>query len=612
MSVRALALTLLAASLPLHAQTKSEWATPAEASDYRLTPDYPATMTYLRRIAAAVPGQVQIQPFGKTGEGRELDLVIASKDGVFDPARLHAMKRPIVLVQNCIHAGEMDGKDASMALLRDMVITKTQAALLDRAVFVFIPVYNADGFADLSPYNRINQNGPELMGWRANGTNLNLNRDYLKAEAPETRAFWPMFEKWKPDFFVDDHVTDGADFQYDVTFTIDHGPDVDPAQAAWITNTVTPELVDSVDRVKGHLASPTYIELVDENNPGKGLAYFPDPPRYSTGSMVLENRPGMLVEMHMLKSYRTRVTGNYAVLAALLHVVNRDADKLIAMNAAADQKAAQAGMGGQSMPLALAWNGDTTPFQFAGYKYTLSQSPISGGPMVTYSHTPQMYQLEAQTGVRSAAQIVPPAAYIIPVQWRSIIDVLRVHGVALQSLTSDWTGTVEQYTCSGMQWQQPPFEGRHPMFAGEAPPEKGGKFGVCRPAEAQVSYPAGSVVVQLNQPLSKVAIQWLEPVAPDSAMAWGFFDTIFEQKEYGEPYVVEKLAASMLATDPLLKAEFDARVADDPAFAKSPQQRLNFFYQHSPYYTANHVGVYPVGLLKSTSGMPLDTARATR
>ncbi len=613
------AIAALLLPLALHAQespeatkqARSEWATPTEASDYKITPDYDATMAYLRRVAAAAPGQVRIEPFGKTGENRELDLVIVSRDGVFDPAALHAAKRPIVLVQNSIHAGEMDGKDASMALLRDMVITKSQARLLDRAVFVFIPIYNADGFADLSKYNRINQNGPELMGWRGNGTNLNLNRDYMKAQTPEAQAFWAMFEHWLPDFFVDDHVTDGADFRYDVTFTIDHGPDVDPGIAAYVSGTVTPQLVSDVDRVAGHLASPTYIELVDGNDPAKGLGYFPDPPRYSCGSMILENRPGMLVEMHMLKDYRTRVTGNYLVLRSLLEIVNRDADKLIALNAAADAAAQQLGQpvaGGQLgtyLPLALAWDGNTTPFRFHGYDYTLSQSPISGGEMVTYSHTPRDYDLAAQTGVKSAVSVIPPAAYIIPAQWRSVIDVLATHGVAMQHLSADWTGSVERYQCKGMQWQQPPFEGKHPLFAGEAAPPLAGKFGTCTAVQGNVTYPAGSVVVTLDQRLSKVAVHWLEPTGPDSAMAWGFFDAIFEQKEYGEPYVMEKVARQMLANDLLLKAEFESRLQSDARFAGSPEARLKFFYDHSPYYAANHVGEYPVGRLHSTAGMPI-------
>src|SRR6201999_3788409 len=235
-------------------------------SDYRTTPDYAATMAYLQRIAQAKPRQVRIESFGKTGEGRELDIVIASKDGVFDPEAIEAARRPVVLVQNSIHAGEMDGKDSCLAHLRDMVISKTQAALLDRAVFVFIPMYNADGHERRSPYNRINQNGPAEMGWRGNGTNINLNRDYMKADAPETRALMSMFHRWLPDFFVDDHVTDGADFPYDVTFTIEHLPDLNAGIGHWLDEDVIPELEHQVDAT-GHLASPTYISLVDDSDP---------------------------------------------------------------------------------------------------------------------------------------------------------------------------------------------------------------------------------------------------------------------------------------------------------------------------------------------------------
>ena len=602
MPARALLAASLLLPLTVQAQTRAEWATPAEAADYRTTPDYDATMAYLRRIAAAAPGQVRIEPFGKTGEGRELDLVIASKDGVFDPAALHQAHRPIVLVQNTIHAGEMDGKDASMALLRDMVITKTEAKLLDRAVFVFIPIYNADGFADLSPYNRINQNGPEPVGWRGNGTNLNLNRDYMKAQTPETRAFWAMWRHWLPDFFVDDHVTDGADFQYDVTFTIDHGPDVDPALASWIEGSVTPALLAGVDHAPGHLASPTYIQLVDENDPAKGLGYFADPPRYSCGATILENRPGMLVEMHMLKDYRTRVTGNTLLLKALLQVVNRDADKLLAMNAAADAKAAA--LPGETVPLALVWNGETTPFAFHGYDYTREVSSVSGGPMVSYGHTPMTYDLPFQTGVTASVTTVAPAGYIVPAQWTEVIDGLRAHGVPLRTLTAAWTGPVEQYRCGSMTWQRPPFEGRHPLFPGEAGPPDAGRFGMCSLNSQNMTFPAGSIVVPLDNRQSKVVVHWLEPAAPDSAMAWGFFDPIFEQKESGEPYVVEKLARRMLA-DPLVKAEFEARLQDDPQFAASPEARLRFFYDRSPWYAANQVGVYPVVRVKSLTGLPI-------
>ena len=194
------------------APASADWRTPAEISDYRTTPRYAESMAYVRRVAAAAPRQVKVTSFGKTGEGRDLIAVIVSRDGVFDPAALHRANRPIVLIQNAIHAGEMDGKDSCLALLCDMVITRTQARLLDRAVVVMIPIYNPDGHERVGRYNRINQNGPEEMGWRTQASNLNLNRDYIKADAPETRALLKLFQAWLPDFFVDDHVTDGADY----------------------------------------------------------------------------------------------------------------------------------------------------------------------------------------------------------------------------------------------------------------------------------------------------------------------------------------------------------------------------------------------------------------
>ena len=604
--MRTLLLAILALLAPALLAQSNDWATPAEQSGYRTTPDYAATMAYLQRIAAARPQQVRIEPFGKTGEGRDLDIVIVSKDGVFDPAALHAARRPILLVQNSIHAGEMDGKDSCLALLRDMVITGKQAALLDRAVFLFIPMYNADGHERRSRYNRINQNGPEEMGWRGNGTNINLNRDYLKADAPETRAFMAMYHHWLPDFFVDDHVTDGADFQYDVTYTIDDGPNVYPEMARWLDASVIPDLQQQVDAA-GHLASPTYIFLVDDSKPAKGLAFNNDPPRFSTGYNILENRPGMLVEMHMLKDYRTRVTGNYELLRALLRVMNREADTLLALNAAADHAAEQLGahpLGNVAYPLATDWAGQTTPFLFRGYKYTRELSAVSGAMWVQYSHELWNATLPLQAGARATVSAVPPAAYIIPAPWTHVIDVLAAHQVEIHRTTAAWTGSVETYRCSGGNWQQPPFEGHHPMFAGEGNKGRPGEPPQCTSVTETVTYPSNSAVVELNQRLSHVAMAWLEPLAPDSAMAWNAFDPIFEQREYGEPYVVEKLARDMMAKDPKLKAEFERRVESDPRFAANPAARLAFFYDHSSWLDPQ-LGLYPVGRLTRLDGVPL-------
>lgn len=611
MNKRTIALIATALSCSLHIGLTAQppdWRTPAEIGNYRSTPGYAETVAYLERIAQANPAQVRIENFGKTGEGRDLKIVIASKDGVFDPAAIHASGRAILLVQNSIHAGEMDGKDSCLALLRDIVIAKSQAALLDHAVLVFIPVYNIDGHERRSAYNRINQNGPEPAGWRGNGSNLNLNRDYMKADAPETRAFLKMFHRWLPDFFVDDHVTDGMDYQYDVTFMADDTPDVAPATAKWLHDTVTPEVNAGVN-ASGHVSFPTLINLNDDTDPAQGLSFNGNQPRFSTGYMVLENRPGLLVELHMLKDYKTRVTGNYELLRALLQILNRDAASLIALNNEADAQAASLGahpLGNQKFPLALDWSGETTPVLFHGYQFTRALSEVSGTMWVAYRHEPWNVTLPLGSGAKVAVSTAPPAAYIVPPQWTHVIDVLAAHDVLFRRTTAPWTGQVERYRCSGMEWQSRPFEGRHPLFRGEGAGSQPGRFGQCALTTETITFPAGSSVVPLNQRLSKVAIQWLEPQAPDSALRWGFFDSIFEQREYGEAYVLEKLARENMAKDPALKAEFEHRVQTDPRFAASPRARLEFFYERSPWFLANRVGEYPVGRLLSLDGLPLE------
>ena len=586
----------------------ADWRTPAEIAEYRTTPDYPTTLAYLDRIARAYPRTVRIENFGKTGEGRDLKIVIASKDGLFDPQAIRTTGRVILLVQNSIHAGEMDGKDACLALLRDIVQDRERARLLDRVVLVFIPVYNVDGHERRSAYNRINQNGPAEYGWRASATNLNLNRDYMKAEAPETRAFLRLIQRWRPDFFVDNHVTDGADFQYDVTFGIDDTPDVFPATAAWVRESVTPELVHQVDAA-GHLAFPEPVFLKDDTDPSQGLALHDNPPRFSTGYMILENRPGMLVELHMLKEYRTRVTGNYELLRALMRVLNEQCDRLIALNQEADRAAERLGSmsaGSPAFPLCFARSAETRSVLFRGYEFERVASPLSGSTTVRYQRTPWDVTLPMDSGTEVAISVKLPAGYIIPPQWVEVIDVLGAHGVQLRRTTAPWTGTVEMYRCSGMKWPAKPFEGRHPILRASNVERGIGEFGKCVLTRGEVSYPSGSAVVSLDQRLSRVAVHWLEPEAPDSALRWGFLDSVFEQKESGEAYVMEKLAPGLLETDADLRTEFDRRVRTDPTFAADPSARLGYLYDRSPWGAANRVGEYPIGRLTSLEGVPVD------
>jgi len=606
----ALLLSLFLCSVALAQKAKpaapasGDWRTPTEISDYRTTPRYDETMAYVRRVAAAAPKQVKVTSFGKTGEGRDLIAVIVSRDGVFEPAALHRANRPIVLIQNAIHAGEMDGKDSCLALLRDMAITKSQAKLLDRAVVVMIPIYNADGHERFGPYNRINQNGPEEMGWRTQARNLNLNRDYMKADAPETRAFLRLFQAWLPDFFVDNHVTDGADYQYDTTYAIDYGTDVDPVLAQWIREQLKPYIEKSVSAT-GHVIGE-YVG-VGEANPGRGLVVGQDAPRFSTGYMILQNRPGFLVEMHMLKDYKTRVTGNYELLRALLELINRDADSLLLMNRQADTATVLAGMrygdAGQ-FPLRLKATEASVPFHFLGFKRVVELSEVSGALWTHFTQQPENILIPLHNELKATLSIAPPRAYIVPAQWTSVIDVLSAHGLKMLRTTAPWSGEVETYRCTA-KWREQPYEGRHVLASGSEFDPGGGTSPLnCESVRETMTFPAGSAVIPLDQRAAKVAIHFLEPQGPDSAVAWGFFDAIFEQKEYGEGYVLEKLARDMMAKDPKLKQEFEQKVATDKEFAGNARARLNFFFRRSPWWDAR-LGLYPVGRLTSLQGLPL-------
>jgi len=435
--------------------------------------------------------------------------------------------------------------------------------------------------------------------------NLNLNRDYMKADAPETRAFLKLWNRWLPDFFVDDHVTDGADYAYDVTYNLDTGPDVYPPLADWQRRTLAPALEESVSRA-GHAISPV-IFLRDDSDPSQGLAVFPDTPRFSTGYTVLQNRPGMLVEMHMLKDYKTRVTGNYEILRALLEVVNRDADSLIRMNRAADEATIAAGRNPASatpFPVRMESVEETSLVPYRGYRYDRVLSDISGGIWIRYEPTPLDASLAKSTGLKVTRAVQPPAAYIIPPQWTGVIGVLEAHGVALRRTSATWEGEVSTYRCEGVKWQEQSFEGRQGLVVSVDTAAPAGSKGGCREVREKLTFPKRSAVVPLDQRAARVAIHFLEPEAPDSAVAWGFFNAVFEQKEYGESYVLEKLARDMLAADPKLQEEFERKVASDKTFASDPAARLDFFYRRSRWWDAR-LGLYPVGRLSSLKGLPL-------
>jgi murein tripeptide amidase MpaA len=573
---------------PAAAEAGAAWATPAEASGFQTTPRYDETIATLRRLEKASPW-IKVTSFGTSPEGRDLVLVVVSKDRLFDPAAARASGKAIVLLQAGIHAGEIDGKDAGLMLLRDLCVTRTRQALLDRTILLFMPMYNVDGHERFSPYNRINQNGPQEMGWRTTSLSLNLNRDYVKADAVETRAWLKVFTTWWPDLTIDAHVTDGADYRYVVTYAIETGPNVPAPVADWVKRVVLGKAIPAIAS-DGQSIAP-YINLIDETDPTKGESSPVSPPRFSTGYTVLQNRPSFLIETHMLKAYEPRVRATYSTVAALMQACGDDAKGLHDAIAAAE---AQAKLPGRT-PLRFRLTDATHPVEFKGYKFTREPSPISGALRIAYSREPLDLSVPMQDQSEVALWVERPRAYLVPRPWTAVIEVLRAHGLRLQTLSAPWTGAVDGYRLSEPKWNEAPFEGRHQVT-----------FKCERFTGMKRTFPSGSVVVPLDQPGSAVAVNLLDPQGIDSFVSWGFFDVVFERKEYAEPYVLEAMAQSMLEKDPALAREFEAALAE-PAFAADPRRRLDFFYQRSPY-REDTVGLYPVGLVTSDVVLPTRAA----
>src|SRR6266576_978743 len=324
-----------------------EWQTYAEKTDYRETARYAETIDYAKRLAESSP-LIEYHSFGKSGEGRDLPLLIAS-DGVgFKPSAAKKAGKAVILIQACIHAGEPDGKDAGLALLRDIAITKTRAGLLKNVVVLFIPIYSPDGHERVSPYNRINQNGPAEMGWRTTSTYQNLNRDYMKADTPETRAWLALWNKWQPDLFIDCHVTDGADYQYNITFQHEHHAGVDAGVLGW-ERKVFDQRVAAKTEAAGNIVS-WCLEFIDNRDLAKGIQDFNGSPRFSTGYVPLRNRPAILIETHMLKDYRSRVVGTYDFLRSALEEVSSDPQTLLKVVREADEKITATGCNYDPVP----------------------------------------------------------------------------------------------------------------------------------------------------------------------------------------------------------------------------------------------------------------------
>jgi hypothetical protein len=555
-----------------------DWRLTFEKTDYRATGRYEESLTFCRQLMQQP--HVDVYEVGKSPEGRDMIVVVVSTDSnVLDPKK---RKKPLLYINNGIHSGEIEGKDATMVLARRLVNPDgapdepNWSKLLDRVSLAFTPVFSVDAHERFSRFNRVNQNGPEEMGWRATAQNLNLNRDWMKVDGLETRHLLSFTNSVEPDFYIDNHTTDGGDWQYVVQWDVPRYPTMSGSSQA-VSQKYIADVLPRVEEA-GYLTAP-YFGGFDERNPERGISLSYFSPRFSTGYWSMRNRPSLLVETHVLKPYKDRLLATLEINYRTLEWMAENSAALMSANKVADGAHVREG---DDLVLTARNSGRTRPFTFKGLKFDPYKSEVSGGEIPRWTRD----KVEHATVIRDIFEpglvVKAPAGWFVPRSLVEVVDRLKWHQIDLIPVRNEVVGKATRLRAQKLTEVR--FGGS--TFEGRSMPQ----FRIVE-VDREVVIPEG-YVVRVDQRLGRLAAQLLEPEAPDSFLSWGFLNAFLESKEYAESYAMEPIAAKMLADDAALRAEFEEKLKD-PAFAGNPGARLDWFYERSPYFDSRY-RIHPI------------------
>jgi hypothetical protein len=554
------------------------WLTHFEKSGKISSPLYDETMEYFSKFEKYSP-YAKMKTFGFSAQGRELKVLVVTKDNDFTPKKAKRNGKAVLLIQNGIHSGEIEGKDAWMLLLREMIITKEKLDLLDNLVLLIIPILNVDGHERTSEYNRPNQNGPVNMGWRTTSTNLNMNRDYLKADTPEMKSLLKLFSQWLPDFVIDNHTTNGADYQYHITYGIEKHQNIYSGLGKWGKEKLMPFVLEKVES-EGFITAP-YVET-RTGNLLDGIIDWVAPLRYSTGYSAAQNRLCLLVETHSLKPFENRVYSTKSMNMAVINYLNQNHKKLKELNKKGDNSVIHDyAVKKKTFPLIIEGTNEFDLMMFKGFRSYEEESEITGKNVIRYTNEPIEFEIPIYNKVTVAKKISVPQAYIIPPQFSEIVRILRLHGVKVHTIKEEKIISVQKYKFVEHLFAPRPYEGRLMVKV------------KTEPFSEEVKLEKGTYIVFTKQRTLKVILNLLEPEAPDSFISWGFFNAFFERKEYAEAYVFEPIAKEMLKKSEKLKKEFYEYLENDESFRNDPGARLDFFYTRSKYFDKGEK-IYPI------------------
>jgi len=587
------------AAASLAASTRSSppyLLTTGEKSNWEETGPYSEAVEICHRLERA-SSAVKVLEIGSTPEGRTMVALVVSMDRAFTPEAAARTNKVVVMIQSGIHAGEIEGKDTVLMLVRDMTVGKRFPNWLEHAIFVVIPVFNVDGHEAFSLWNRPQQNGPRSTGLRANAQRLNLNRDYIKADTPEMRAWLRVFNAWNPDFLIDNHVTDGSDMQYDVAWDMARNQDLADPAGAWVRQKFVPEL-DRRMAADGHLVAP-YGAL--RNVDGK-REFFMEvfSPRYSHLYAAAANRPALLVETHSLKAARTRAWANYDIMRHAFDTILLDPEGLRQAVRQADREMASRAGNRSAPPVYLAGkvSEKSRPLVYRALKADRIPSPVTGGSVTHYTGEPDDLDTVIHDQIDTTVEARMPLGYLVPAAWKSVADLLALHGVEMARLAKPLDREFETYRFGNVTFAGRQDEG-HVTVNFEP-----------RLVTEKIAIPAGSYWVPMKQRRARLILSMLEPQAPDSLARWGLMNPVFGGGRGGGvgEYLSEPIARRMMVDFPALRQQFEETLKSDANFAADASARLQWWYRQSKYEPEEN-GRYPIVRVWE---MPADLATTPR
>lgn len=560
-------------SISVFAQKTNKYDTFFEKGNGNQTGTYQETIAYYRLLANDFP-TIEMQKMGLTDSGEPLHIVIFNPDKQFDFEKIKKNKA-VILLNNGIHAGEPDGIDASMQLLRDLALGKIKAP--KNTVIVCIPVYNIGGALNRNSTTRTNQDGPEIYGFRGNARNYDLNRDFIKSDTRNTKSFVEIFHKINPDIFIDNHVSNGADYQYKLTYIMTQHNKLGTVLGNFLNTEMMPTLI--LDLQKKGIETTPYVNAFADT-PDKGFAQFFESPRYATGYTSLFNTIGFVVETHMLKKYAERVKVTYEYIRAAIDFTDTNYSKIKQLRLKNEEQYKP------QKSYTIKWKIDSTkaiPFSFLGYEGSYKKSDVTTGNRLFYDRTkPFKKDVSFHKEYKSAKEIIIPTAYVIPKGFWPVIDLLKSNGIQMEEIQKDTLIEVESYKIADYKTTNSAYEGHYSH-----------SNTTTKSQIMKVAFAKGDYIIKTSQKGIKYLLETLEPEAIDSFFNWNFFDTILQQKEGYSEYVFEDTASQILKENPKLKVELEQKKQTNINFAKSPRAQLDWVYKHSVYYENAHLQ-YPV------------------